>query len=178
MIGYLMGGFLAGLSVWLWAGQAGSRSPAASRVREAPATVLPREPAPLVLEMCASLLEAGLPVRAVLEIVGEHVPGYGPLARVSRALELNVEWGRAWSQVPAQVLDLEPALRFTQLSGAPAAKLLRSSAGSARKNEVRRAEARGAEFGVKLVIPLGLCALPAFICLGVVPIVLALLPDF
>lgn len=178
MIVYLVAGLLAGLAVWMWSGSPAVRSPAAGRARPEARSAEPRESPSLVLEMCATLLESGLPVRSVLEIVGGHVPGYAPLTRVSRALELNVDWDRAWRQVPDAVRELEPSLRFTQLSGAPAARLLRSAAVSGRKREIREAEARGAEFGIKLVIPLGLCALPAFVCLGVVPIVISLLPDF
>ncbi|MFF5791829.1 type II secretion system F family protein [Paeniglutamicibacter sp. NPDC012692] len=175
---YLVAGFLAGLALWMWSGNPSARSAEADRTRPEAPPAGPRESPSLVLEMCATLLESGLPVRSVLEIVGGHVPGYAPLTRVSRALELNVDWERAWRQVPDAVRELEPSLRFTQLSGAPAAKLLRSAAASGRKREIREAEARGAEFGIKLVIPLGLCALPAFVCLGVVPIVISLLPDF
>lgn len=178
MIAVLLAGLLTGCAVWVWCWKPGMRSRGTSRAPAASTLEIPREPAPLVLEMCATLLEAGLPVRAVLEIIGTHVPGYEQLAGVSRALELNVEWNRAWSQVSEGALELEPALRFTQLSGAPAAKLLRSAAETARKHARRAAEERGAEFGIKLVIPLGLCALPAFVCLGVVPIVISLLPNF
>lgn len=178
MIGYLVAGMLAGAAVWMWAGKPVAVDRPSSPRQRASTPGAPREPAPLVLEMCATLLEAGLPVRAVLEIVGEHVPGYGQLTGVARALELNVEWNRAWSQVAEGPRELEPALRFTQLSGAPAARLLRASAVSGRKHAVRQAEARGAEFGIRLVIPLGLCALPAFVCLGVIPIVISLLPRF
>lgn len=89
---------------------------------------------------------------------------------------MNVDWERAWTQSSTVVRELESTLRFTQLSGAPAAALLRSCAAAARKRGVREAEARGAEFGIKLVVPLGLCALPAFIALGVVPVVISLLP--
>lgn len=136
------------------------------------------EPVPLVLEMCATLLESGLPIRSVLRIIGTNVPGYESLLLISRALDLHVGWDRAWSQGTTRARELEQALRLTRLSGAPAAGLLRSSAVAARKREIRRAEARGAEFGIKLVIPLGLCALPAFIALGVVPVVISLLPQF
>lgn len=175
---YLVAGLLAGLAVWMWSGNLPVRSQVVGRSRPDSTSAEPRESPSLVLEMCATLLESGLPVRSVLEIVGGHVPGYASLTRVSRALELNVDWERAWRQVPDTVRELEPSLRFTQLSGAPAARLLRSAAASGRKRDIREAESRGAEFGIKLVIPLGLCALPAFVCLGVVPIVISLLPDF
>lgn len=178
MTGVLVAGILAGLAVWISWGSPAARSPAEGRGRNGTPNEEPLESPSLVLEMCATLLESGLPVRSVLDIMGGHVPGYAPLARVARALELNVDWDRAWLQVPEAVRELEPSLRFTQLSGAPAAKLLRSAAAAGRRKEIRDAEARGAEFGIKLVVPLGLCALPAFVCLGVVPIVISLLPDF
>lgn len=168
---------LAGLATWLWGAHIMAKPPIGHSPVPATPTPASAEPLPLVLEMCATLLEAGLAVRTVLEIIGEHVPGYAPLIKVARALELNVEWSRAWTQVPEHIRDLEPSLRFTQLSGAPAAKLLRAAAQAERKRGVRQAEARGAEFGIKLVIPLGLCALPAFVCLGIIPIVISLLPS-
>lgn len=199
MIPALLAVLLAGAAVWIFTGS-GSLSQGPSRVRT-PSALLrrngtpdldradagpdaaagaegPAEPLPLVLEMCATLLESGLPIRLVLRIVGTNVPGYASLLLVSRALDLNVGWERAWGQGAGPARELEQALRLTRLSGAPAAALLRSAAASARKRGVREAEARGAEFGIKLVIPLGLCALPAFICLGVVPVVISLLPRF
>ena len=36
-------------------------------------------------------------------------------------------------------------------------------------------QARAEELAVRLVMPLGLCLLPAFVCWGVVPVVMALL---
>jgi pilus assembly protein TadC len=45
-----------------------------------------------------------------------------------------------------------------------------------RRRRNREAEKRAAALGVRLVIPLGACALPAFVCLGVVPVLLSLLP--
>lgn len=203
MIPALLAVLLAGAAVWIFTGtgslpQGPSRvrspfaflrrngTPASARAAAGPHAVPdagpgvggPAEPLPLVLEMCATLLESGLPIRSVLRIIGTNVPGYASLLLVSRALDLNVGWERAWGQGAGPARELEQALRLTRLSGAPAAALLRSAAASARKRGVREAETRGAEFGIKLVIPLGLCALPAFICLGVVPVVISLLPRF
>ena len=44
------------------------------------------------------------------------------------------------------------------------------------RQQTRRADERAAEeLAVRLVMPLGLCLLPAFVCWGVVPVVMALL---
>ncbi|MET0872394.1 MAG: type II secretion system F family protein [Paeniglutamicibacter terrestris] len=174
---------LCGAAVWIALGSPtnrgtprSGRGPGQLTTSGESETATEPESVPLVLEMCATLLESGLPLRLVLRIIGANVPGYGSLGRVARALEMNVDWDRAWTQSSTVVRELESTLRFTQLSGAPAAALLRSCAAAARKRGVREAEARGAEFGIKLVVPLGLCALPAFIALGVVPVVISLLP--
>ena len=187
MIPALVAVILAGAAVWLWIGSS-TRSAHAEEASDHTGTStlgapgsgggVPAEPLPLVLEMCATLLDSGLPIGLVLRIVGANVPGYDSLLAVTRALDLNVGWDRAWAQGDGTARELEQSLRLTKLSGVPAAALLRSSAVAARKRGVRQAEARGAEFGIKLMIPLGLCALPAFICLGVVPVVVSLLPDF
>ena len=178
MMFYLMLGAVAGLAIFLW-WRPKLTIPESRHPKATPENVLQQvEPIALVLEMSATLLETGLPVRTVLEIIGENIPGYDPLIKVARALELNVSWERSWVQMPAHIQELELSLRFTQLSGAPVAKLLRAAAQGERKRQLRETEARGAEFGIKLVIPLGLCALPAFVCLGIVPIVISLLPDF
>ncbi|SEB68151.1 type II secretion system F family protein [Arthrobacter woluwensis] len=71
---------------------------------------------------------------------------------------------------------LKRTLRFAALSGAPSAQSIRSSAAAERRRTLRESERRAAALGVRLVLPLGMCSLPSFICLGIIPVVLALLP--
>ena len=75
------------------------------------------------------------------------------------------------------VEDVRQGLRFGTATGAPSAALLRAHAAQLRRRHNREVDRRAAALGVQLVLPLGLCSLPAFICLGVVPVVLGLLPD-
>jgi len=56
------------------------------------------------------------------------------------------------------------------------AALLRHCAATYRLEERRAAERASAKLAVALVLPLGLCSLPAFICCGIIPIVISLLP--
>jgi pilus assembly protein TadC len=72
---------------------------------------------------------------------------------------------------------LRDALGFAALTGAPSSAILYAQAARMRRERFRAAEKRAASLSVKLVIPLGLCSLPAFICLGVVPVLLALVPS-
>ncbi|WP_181035034.1 type II secretion system F family protein [Arthrobacter sp. B0490] len=72
--------------------------------------------------------------------------------------------------------DLRGGLRFATSTGAPSAALLHAHAVQLRRRHNREIARKSAALGVQLVLPLGLCSLPAFICLGVVPVVLGLLP--
>ena len=87
-------------------------------------------------------------------------------------------WRTAWRCVPADgdLTELGRELRFAHSTGAPTAALLRATASALRRTRRRRAEQAAARLATHLVMPLGLCLLPAFLCLGVIPLVLALLP--
>lgn len=135
-------------------------------------------PLELVLDLAASLLLSGLPVGRVLEILGERIPACSGLRPVARCLEMNMDWEQAWAGSPQWLRPLQRALRLTHGTGAGAARLLRNLAMLQRRERTRRAQEIGAQFGTKLVLPLGLCALPAFIALGVVPVIVALLPNW
>lgn len=63
------------------------------------------------------------------------------------------------------------------LSGVSSSEILYAQAARLRPERFRVAERRAAALGVKLVIPLGLWSLPAFVCLGIVPVLLAMLPQ-
>lgn len=137
--------------------------------------------AAVALELMAGLLGSGQSLVAGLDLLGSHLPGAGPVRRVALLLQVGVPWDDAWTahEPEASDPDLQEVageLRFAYVTSAPTAALLRSTAASLRRNRKRRAEQRAAELGTRLVLPLGLCQLPSFICLGVIPLVLALLP--
>ncbi len=69
--------------------------------------------------------------------------------------------------------DVDDILSLSARAGVPAALLLRSAAEQARR-EARSAGQRAAEkLSVTLMLPLGLCILPAFMLLGVAPMMIA-----
>lgn len=83
------------------------------------------------------------------------------------------------SGVPAVAFRaLGPALRFTALTGAPSAAVLHSQADAIRRRRQAAARRRAAALGVRLVVPLGLCSLPAFVALTVVPLLMSLVPGW
>jgi pilus assembly protein TadC len=140
-----------------------------------------RDPA-MMLELVAAMLDAGSGIGRSLELVAASAStDYGKALRpVVSALAIGADWETAWrsSEVRLpEILELRDALGFAALTGAPSSAILYAQAARLRRERFRAAEKRAASLGVKLVIPLGLCSLPAFICLGVVPVLLALVPS-
>ena len=135
---------------------------------------------PLLLDLLGTALESGLTISNALQVVAQ-VSGGGireSLFRVSAALEIGASWQDAWqgNTGSSELAALHAALNFGALSGAGAAPLLYAEAAHIRKAGGRQAEKRAAALGVKLVLPLGLCSLPAFVALGIVPVVIAMVP--
>ena len=137
---------------------------------------------PLLLELTGAALDAGMPLAPALHVVaGVAEPQIRDgLDVVVAGLQIGAPWHHAWQRVRHQApLDqLYSALSFSALTGAPSAALLYAEAEQRRRQSHRAVEKRAGALAVKLVVPLGLCSLPAFICLGVVPVVLAMIPAF
>ena len=130
----------------------------------------------LVLELLAAQLRAGLAPLAALGTLAEALNSRA-LHTVCQRLQMGSGWGSAWSGSAAGTFgELRDALAPAYTGGAPSTALLLSLADAHRLNERRAAERASGKLSVALVVPLGLCSLPAFICLGIVPILISLLP--
>ncbi|WLQ07289.1 type II secretion system F family protein [Arthrobacter oryzae] len=135
----------------------------------------------MMLELIGAMLDAGSGIGRALELIAHSAsPEYHRSLRpVVSALAIGADWETAWrsseSRTP-ELLVLRQALGFAALTGAPSSAILYAQAARLRRERYRAAEKRAAALGVRLVVPLGLCSLPAFICLGVVPVLLAMLP--
>lgn len=140
-----------------------------------PADAAPVDTA-LVLELLAAQLRAGLAPLAALGTLAEALNSR-PLHTVCQRLQMGGGWGSAWSGPAAGTFgELRDALAPAYTGGAPSTALLLSLADAHRLSERRAAERAAGKLSVALVVPLGLCSLPAFICLGIVPILISLLP--
>ena len=136
----------------------------------------------MMLELVAAMLDAGSGIGRSLELVSASASSQykEALRPVVSALAIGADWETAWRSSAVrlpEILELRDALGFAALTGAPSSAILYAQAARLRRERFRAAEKRAASLGVKLVVPLGLCSLPAFICLGVVPVLLALVPS-
>lgn len=137
---------------------------------------------PLLLELLGTALDSGLTIQGALRAVADvATPGLqSQLLRVVAGLDIGASWQDSWEghTAHADVAQIHDALSFGAITGASSAALLYAESKRLRKAASRHAEKRAAALGVKLVLPLGLCSLPAFIALGIVPVVMAMIPDF
>jgi tight adherence protein B len=79
------------------------------------------------------------------------------------------------TETEGSAASIERTLALSRRAGVPAGELLRSEAEAERQRAAANGAARAARLGSLLLVPLGVCVLPAFLVLGVVPMVLSLL---
>ncbi|MCI2239491.1 type II secretion system F family protein, partial [Kineococcus sp. TRM81007] len=134
---------------------------------------------PLLLELTAAAVTAGLPPGRALHRAVEALPGPVPadLARVCAQLAAGTDPEHAWEGAGQRWEPLAEPLLLSARTGASAASLLVSAAAQQRAERRRAAAEAAARLGSRLVLPLGLCTLPSFLLLGVVPVVLTLARD-
>ncbi|MGI4894690.1 MAG: type II secretion system F family protein [Janthinobacterium lividum] len=134
---------------------------------------------PLLAELVAAAVRAGLPPARALEVALDVTPGEAPaqLRRVCAQLNLGGDPVTTWAEVDQRWRPVADPLVLSALTGAPAASLLVSAAATSRSERRRVAEEAAARLGALLVLPLGLCTLPSFLLLGVIPVVLVLAGD-
>ncbi|GAB3130408.1 type II secretion system F family protein [Tsukamurella serpentis] len=147
-------------------------------------TLVRRAPAPDPFEAAAAYdlfavcLRAGMPTADAARAVAAGAPAAlaQVLDRASELLVLGSDPETAWrteSDDP-QVLGLTRMLRRSARAGSSPATGLVDLARTERAQAEDRAVAAGERAGVAVAGPLGLCFLPAFVCLGIVPVVMGL----
>jgi Flp pilus assembly protein TadB len=136
---------------------------------------------PVVVDLVAGCLAAGASLADALDAASVAADDVTRAAccEVAAALRSGAPpedaW-RAWLDDPHLAPVARTAVRTSQTGAAAAADLSRAST---RLRAQRRAAAqhRVRQASVWLVVPLGLCFLPAFVLVAVVPLVVGLLPS-
>ncbi|GGB26639.1 hypothetical protein GCM10011492_16120 [Flexivirga endophytica] len=131
------------------------------------------------LELMALALGSGVPLVTAVEVVAERSGPVvaGQLRQVVAALRWGVSEARAWDGLPVIWRPAGQAVSLAGMAGVPPAGLLKRAAADMRRAEQRRIEEATGRLSVLVVIPLGLCFLPAFALLTVVPVIAALAAD-
>ncbi|WP_349017442.1 type II secretion system F family protein [Streptomyces cavernicola] len=133
---------------------------------------------PLAADLVAACVAAGAGPVAAAEAVGESLGGPvgDRLALAAVELRLGGESAQVWGRlgVLPGARPLARCLARACDAGAPAAEELSMIAADCRAAWARAAGARAHKAGVLIAAPVGLCLLPAFLAVGVVPVVIGL----
>lgn len=149
----LTGAMLLMLAAWRWS---------AALVRRS----TPRSTAPgLAIDLTAIAMSSGASVDRALAVVDSALAAFRP----SEATDTRTPDAGDESAAVAGVLALSRA------AGVPAADLLRSEADQARRDARSAAQLAAAALATRLMLPLGICVLPAFLLVGVAPLMLSVL---
>lgn len=146
-------------------------------LRARPPRGRPEPTLPLTLDLIAVALRSGQPLdRAVLAAAPAAGTLAAELTRVARLLQLGADPADAWAPL-ARHPALEPVAALARRSAASGIRLASgfdTLATELRAQERERGSARAHRAGVLAAAPLGLCFLPAFVCLGIVPALIGL----
>lgn len=128
------------------------------------------------IDLLGLALGSGVPLTTAINAVAARS---GPVVRrdldqVLAALRWGVDEQAAWAGLPEIWQPAGRALALASVAGVPPAGLLHRTADDIRRREHTRLREASARLGVRIVIPLGLCFLPAFALLTVVPAVATL----
>lgn len=167
-------GLIAGaaLAPVVWRAVARLESGADRRRRAALATALP-----LAIELMVAALEAGQPPVLALGVVADATaPPLGPeLATVASRLAVSADPQTIWTSLAADpVLGvLGQAFGRAEGSGMPVAEVMSGVALEQRRERSARRRQHSRKIGVQAAGPLGVCFLPAFFLIGIVPMLMA-----
>lgn len=133
---------------------------------------------PLAVDLLVACLGAGRPPTAALSAVASAVRG--PVADELRAVTARLEMGadtlavwRRLAQDPA-LGPLGRSFARATRSGSSVTAALSRCADDLRRRRRSSAQARARSVGVKAAGPLGVCFLPAFMVVGIVPTIVSL----
>ena len=127
----------------------------------------------LACDLAAAGLACGAAIPRVLDALAAACARES-LAWTAQALRLGVSWADAWEDTPKWSIPLRDALESSWTSGSAPEMMLARSASWERRSRLADAKTRAEELSVRLVGPLGVCFLPAFLALGIAPLLASL----
>ena len=168
----VMVGVIAGSGCWWWLGTV---EPA--EVRRARAAV--RRDLPAVVHLLGAALRSGAAPADAVRIACAALPGPAAerLDGVAHRLSLGADPAAVWHALSADdaLAPLGRCLGRAAETGAPVVAAVERLADDLEAEHRQVAESRARSVGVKAAVPLGLCLLPSFLLLGIVPLAVSLL---
>lgn len=129
-------------------------------------------------ELLAACLAAGAPPGAAADAVGRTLGGPlgTALRRVAAEVRLGGDPAQCWTRLAALpgAYDLGRWMARASTTGVPPVAAVSRLAAEYRAARIRSAGAKARRAAVLATAPLGLCFLPAFLAVGVVPVVIGL----
>lgn len=130
------------------------------------------------LHLLALAHRAGRPSADALDVVAAAVTTPAVAARlhlVAAALSWGADEREAWARVGPEWAPASRALTLARVAGAAPSEVLDRAARDCDRDRRTALESAAARVGVRMVLPLGLLMLPAFVLTAVVPMLAALL---
>ena len=123
----------------------------------------------LACDLVASALACGAAIPRALDALADAC-ATETLSWAAASLRLGATWADAWEVTPEWSHPLRDALEASWTSGTAPDTLLARSAAWERRSRLVDAKAQAEELSVRLVGPLGAFFLPAFLALGIAPL--------
>ena len=162
------GAVCASLGVLAWVAGVASCRRILARCRRADAGGGDTDAA-LACDLIASALACGASIPRALDALADAC-AQEPLAWTASSLRLGATWEQAWEEVPAWADPLRDALEASWTAGTAPEGMLARCASWERRARLVDAKTRAEELSVRLVGPLGAFFLPAFLLLGIAPL--------
>ncbi|MCX6400632.1 MAG: type II secretion system F family protein [Propionibacteriales bacterium] len=161
----------AAVGVWVVAGRL--EAPAARRRREEVRRDLPH-----VVTLLAAALRSGLAPTEAIVLVCRALPGAAAdrLAPIAARLQLGSNAGDLWAALGAdpELGPLGRTLARAHRTGAPVVAAVERLGDELARRGRSAVEDRARAVGVRAAVPLGVCLLPSFLLLGIVPLAVSL----
>ena len=158
----------ASLGVLAWVAGVASCRRILARCRNADASGGDTDAA-LACDLIASALACGASIPRALDALADAC-AQEPLAWTASSLRLGATWEQAWEEAPTWADPLRDALEASWTAGTAPEGMLARCASWERRTRLIDAKTRAEELSVRLVGPLGAFFLPAFLLLGIAPL--------
>ncbi|WP_411721990.1 type II secretion system F family protein [Mycetocola sp.] len=155
----LTGAALLMLAAWRWSTGMVNRS-------------TPRSTAPgLAIDLTAIAMSSGVSVDRAVAVVTSALARFRPL----EPAEPPTSRSASRHERNRDDAVISGVLALSRAAGVPAADLLRGEADQVRRDARSNAQQAAASLATRLMLPLGVCILPAFMLVGVAPLLLSVL---